>query len=443
MRAEGPRGAGVSAPSGDDEPTGTPWTGLAALLVLSAAAAAGCTEDPLTGPGPEEGEEPGAETVELMIRPSQMARWRDTTFSGFAVPSDARFLSMIDEQDLQSRVLLRYLVPDSVQVDSDTLAIEAYRNGRIRLLLDDDRTTFAEDGVAVRLFALGRRFTAAEATWQQAAEGEPWSSPGGDFDREVGRLELTQPADSAVGDTLDVPLGSVTDSLLTAWSDSDGQPGLAGVVEGQGTRLRMTEAILAFDVKPVDRDTLVSAAIANLANDLPSTFIFDPPVPAAGRPLRVGGFPASRFYVSFRPPNEVDGTSLPGGTVNRAELVFVPAPAPSAPFALGRPADAATVELLADPFELGPRTPIGGVRQTTTLRPDSLAAGQELRFRFTDILSRWASNPDSAGNLRLGVMLRPDAQSMEFWEFGSEASEQELQPFLRVVLTPSSGFDVP
>lgn len=446
------------APAAGDEPAAGPRRGarrpragrpsllLLGLGLLAAASGWACTEDPLTGPGPDEGGGRGSETVEFRIGPEEMARWRDTTYTGFAVPADAGFLLLADEEDFRSRGLLRYrALPDSVPLDSDTLEIEEYRNGRVSFVLDTAPSTVPAAGLTVRVFTLSRNFEPAEATWEQPSDGTSWQSAGGDLEQQVGRRELEGTEDGTVPDTVSVPLGSTTDSLLEAWVASDGRPGVAATVEGEGGRLRARTAVLRFDVKPVDRDTTVGVQAGIFLAGVPSTFIFDPPVPPAGERLRVGGLPASRLYLSFRPPEEVDGVSIPGSTINRAELGFRPAAPPSSPFALRASVVAAGVRLPADPFALGPRTPIGDTLRngTLTLAPDSLSKGRPMRFALTDLLRRWASDPDSAGDLRLAVRLRPDAQSVGFWEFGSDASPAELEPFLRVILTPASEFDVP
>lgn len=416
-----------------------------AALALALTAAWACTEDPLTGPGPDEGDRGAAQTVELSLAPAEMESWRDTTLTGFALPSDADFLVLADREDFRSRGLVRYPeFPDSVEIDEETLEVEAFEDGRVRFV-PDTALSAVPSGLTLRLLTLARGFDPAEADWEQAAEGEPWESPGGDFDREVGRLELEGIGDGELPDTIDVPLGAATDSLLTAWRASNGAPGMAALVEADGGQLHMSSAVLQFDVRPADRDTTVTFQAGASLAAVPSTIVFDPATPPTGTGLRVGGLPAARFYVAFSPPVEVDGTRLTGGTINRAEIVFPPVADPPAPFALPGPAAGSGVRLAADPFELGPRTPVGDTLTpgTVLLEPDSLEAGRPLRFEFTDVLRRWASDPDSAGDLRVGVRLRPDAQTVGFWEFGSEASPAAIRPSLRVVVTPPSDFDVP
>lgn len=422
-------------------------TGRLALAALaSAVLLGGCTEDPLTGPGPAEGEEESARTVELVLGPGEMQSWRDTTFTGFALPSDAGFLVLAAGDAFRSRGLVRYPeLPDSVEIDEETLEVAEFLDGEVRIVTDTALSSPPPGGLTLRISTLARSFEPDEADWQQAAEGRPWDAAGGDFDREVGRLRLEDVDRERLADTLTIPLGGSTDSLLTAWRESDGQPGLAVVVETDGARLHARSAHLEFEVRPAGSDTTVRFAAGSELGSVPSTSIFDPPPPPPGQALRVGGLPAARFYVAFRPPTRVDDVRLTGGTINRAEIVFPPAAAPPAPFALPGAVTGSGLRLLGDPFSLGPRTPVGDTLATGTvpLDPDSLGASRPLRFEFTDQLRAWASDPDSAGDLRAGVRLRPDAQTAGFWEFGSEASAEPLRPFLRVVVTPPGDTGVP
>lgn len=424
---------------------------LAALVLAAALAAGACTEDALTGPGPE-GDE-GAETVELVVAAEEMVRWRDTTFSGFALPLDAGFLLAADPQegtaDLHARSLLKYrTVPDSVEIDSVNVAIDSFESAELRLRLDTARSRVPDAGVRLRLFGLARPFTATEVTWEQAAEGETWSSPGGDLARELGSLDLEGVPDSVLADTLVVPVQGegMADSLLSSWQQGDGDNGAALLVEGPGARLRFDRADLRLRARPVDRDTTVELTVlAVLGNDR-STFIYDPPQPPVGDGLRLGGLPAHRAYMTFVPPDSVDGLALLGATINRAELVFRPAAAPDPPFALDQQVSTDAMELISDPFELGVKTPIGPSLSTQTggvLTPDSLSAGRDLRIAFTGLMRRWTAAPDSFGAFHLGLRLRPDDQTLNFWEFGSVESAPDRRPVLRLVVTPPSDFDLP
>lgn len=419
-------------------------TALAAL-VAALLVAAGCTEDAVVGPGPEGSE--GAETVELVLAPGDMTLWRDTTFSGYALRSDAPFLLAADGDGLRSRPLLKYrTVPESVTVDSVRRAVETFVSATLRLRVDTAASELPEGGATLRLRGLLRDWNGEEADWTRAAEGSPWTSPGGDLGRELASVELGGAADSALADGFPMPVDeAATDSLLGSWSREQGGLGAALVLEAASgdARVRIDNALLEMAVRPAGLDTTVQVEITPLLTEDPSTFIHDPSPPEREGRLRVGGLPAHRLYLRFLPPDSAGGVPLRQGTINRAELVFLPRAAPAEPFALGPPATISMVELVSDPFETGARTPLSGGLTRRTVTPDSLAAGRPLRFAFTSLMSRWAASPDSFGTFHLGVRMDPDAQDLGFWEFGGEEAPPELQPFVRLLITPASTFDLP
>lgn len=413
-------------------------------VLLAAVTAWGCTEDALTGPVPE-GQEGVPETVEITLTPADMASWRDTTFTGFADVSEAPFLLLSDRPGLRSRGLLRYgALPDSVLVDGDTLEVEAFVSGRIEMTLDTVASTRPDQaGITFRLFELTRPFVAPEATWIRAAEGTPWTSGGGDLGRELGVLEVAELTDSIFASTLTVPITTDTEAVLDAWRAEDGQPGAAVVLEAPGARLQVQSAVLDVEAKPVGRDTTVQLRADAFGPAGVKTFIHDPPLPAAGSALRVGGLPASRFYLTFEPPDSVEGLRLPRSIVNRAEVVFRPQSPPPTDFRPDQILTVRSIRLGTDPFEGGAKTPIGPALGAARLTPDSLVAGSPVRIAVTRLLSAWAANPDSAGRLALGLRFDPDGQALGFWEFGSEDGPAELRPFLRLVVTPPSDFEAP
>lgn len=418
----------------------------AALGLLAAATAAlACTEDPITGP-PGEGVDEPSETVEVTLTADEFPLWRDTTYTGFAIPTDATFLIVADEDDFSARALLRYTgVPDSVTIDSVPLAIEEYRDAELRFVLDTAASAIPAGNFTLRLRGLARGYDHEEVTWEEAAAGDPWATPGGDLTGELATLDLTQPSDSFLPDTLVVSLEGVADSLLSDWAALEGGAGAALLVEGDGSRLRLRDATLRFEALPAGRDSTVTVNLFPFIDTSPLTFIYDPPQPPVGAGLRLGGLPANRAYLEFLPPDTVDGVALRGGTINRAELVFPPLPPPASPFALRLSTGAVGIGLAGDPFETGPKTPVGGQLPggVRTLEPDSLTAGRQLRFDFTTLMERWAAAPDSFGTFTLGVRFQPDAQSVGFWEFGSVEAEPGLRPFVRLVVTPPTEFDVP
>ena len=419
---------------------------LAAGGVAAVVLGTSCTEDPITGP-PGEGIEDPTPTVEVSLSADDFLRWRDTTFAGFALPTDAGFTLVAETGGVRARTLLRYgNVPDSITIDSVRSAVETYEDAELRFVLDSAASRIPEGGFRLRLLGLERGYDAEEVTWQLAAEGVPWATPGGDLGRELGSLDLTGAPDSVFGDTLVVPVAGVSDSLLSDWASRDGGTGAGLVVEGEGSHLRLRGATLRFGARPPDRDTVVELDVVPfLGTPSPITFIYDPPQPDVGSALRLGGLPAHRYYLEFLPPDTVNGVALTGGTINRAEIVFRPLGPPPEPFRLESASTVSIVDLAGNPFTVGPKAPIGGALTggTRTVTPDSLAAGAPVRFEFTTLMTRWAAAPDSFGTFTVGVRYQPDAQTLGFWDFGSVEASEELRPFVRIVLTPPPDFDIP
>lgn len=417
---------------------------LLALLLSGLLAAGGCTESTLTGPLGDGVDEP-TETREVFVRIGDFAVWRDTIFEGYALPTDVGHLLVAESGSFEARGLLRYEdVSDSVEIDSVSREIERFENAEIRFALDSAGGEIPEGGIVLRLMGLARPYDADEVTWERAADGEPWTSPGGDFTRELARRDLTGVPDSLVGDSLTLSLGEATDSLLSSWAEEEGGAGIALLVEGPGARLRLTAADLEYDVRPVGLDTVVSLGRRPFLRFSPITFMFDPPAPPVEEKLRVGGLPAHRIYFSFLPPESVDGVPLKGSVINRADLVFVPSGTVPPAFALRIAANVSLIRLVLDPFVYGGKTPIGGSVAAQTVQPDSLSAEVPLRFDLTDILASWASAPsDSVESFDFGVRYQPDAQALGYLEFGSDSSGTAIRPYLRLIVTPPADLEVP
>lgn len=406
------------------------------LAGLVAAAIAGCTEDTLTGvdPGAAPGE--GRATIEIELSAADMPAWRDTTFTDYALPSTSSNRLVSQTADFRARVLARFgTLPDSVSVDGERLPVESFETGRIRLVLDTIVSVVPEAGTTLDAFSLARGFVNREATWSEAAAGEPWTSPGGDLGAPLGALQI----ESLDADTVFLPLSVETDSLLDAWRAGDGEPGLALVSSVSGTSLTIRQVVLAFDVKPVGRDTLIETLRSATAN----TFVFDPPAPAPAG-LRLGGLPASRAYVSFELPESVDGTELRGARINRATLLFTSTGTPAAPFATADTLLASTFSLLSDPFEFGPKTPVGvNTSNPVQILPEEMEAGGELELPVSSLVQEWAAaDPDSMPKLNLGVRVLPEGGAISYWEFG-DIGDPARAPRVRIVLTPSTAFDLP
>lgn len=420
---------------------------LPAVVALAAAlSAAGCAEEPITGT--DSGSAPGQtiDVLEVSVDAAEMATWRDTTFTGYGLPSQSGFFLMADEDTLQARSLVRVTgVSDTVRIDIDPFAVDSFVNAELRFLLDTSLSRGASGGFTLRLLALTRSYDPDEADWQEARSGEPWSDPGGDFGFELGRLQVDVVTDSVMSDTFAVPVSTATDSVMNAWADEDGEEGFGVLVEGPGTRLHVREMSFRWEARPEEMDTTLVQERARLAATAPTTFIYDPAPPPPGRKLRIAGLPASRFYLRFQPPDTVDGVALREGTINRAELVF-PSLTPPAGFGTERALTGDILELAADPFELGPKTPVLRLLPSTNflIDPDTLATGAAMAIPVTTLLQRWADTPpDSVAPFDLAVRAAPDWLAFGFWDFGSEESAPGQRPFLRVLVAPPVPFDLP
>lgn len=403
-----------------------------APVLAVGALAVGCTEDPLALPGDVA---PGAtsETLDVSVDAADLLNWRDTTFTGFALPTNAPFTVVANGPILHARTFGRLVVPDTVQTFSDTLPAESYDSLVVRVTLDTLQSEYSDFPVTLRLVALTRDFSLEDVSWTEARPGVPWMTPGGDLGPVIGSAQITEVTDSVVIEP-DVP----TDSLLEAWRAEDGGHGFVLLVEGPEAEIQLRSIRFDYDATLEGLENpIVQTQLLNL-----KTFVADPPSPGPGTALRVGGLPSARFYVEFATPDSIEGVPLARAQINYAELVFQPLDAPAAPYALERTLTARQLTLLGDPFELGPKTPVGAAPSSfASLAPDSLAIGKPVRLNVTSLLA--GAVRDSAPRIRIGLRPEPDAQTLGFWEFGSVESPIALRPRLRVILTPRADFESP
>lgn len=402
------------------------------LYLIYLTAAPGCTEDPITGP---DGPGTSAPTVEAVLDVAELPLWRDTSLVGFALPVDAPFKVLSERPELRSRLIGRFNVPDSLEVGEDTVEIEGFASGSVAVRFDTLRSEIPGHPLRLQLYALARDFLGAEASWEEAAAGETWSSPGGDLDVLIAEGVLEEPGDSVA---IEIPRA---DTLLELWRQTDGRPGFVIVVAEPAARLRVTVVRLRLEaeIEPAE-NPVVQRGFA-----LPLTFIFDPPQPDPGTALRVGGVPAARAYLVFRPPESAEGIPLREATINRAELRFHPLAGPPEPFRMDRQTSGRPVELRADPFQFGLKTPIGlPAPGTLVFAPDSLADGFPVSVDVTALIQAWADDESpSADPIRIGLRLEPDGQTFGYWELGSREAAPGLRPELRIVFTPPAAFGTP
>lgn len=408
-----------------------------AILALVALSVSACTEDALVGVDPDTAPGQGSATIELELAATDLPLWRDTTFGGYALPSTSGVRIVASGSDLDARTLGRVTtLPDSIFLDDANREVERFENARIRLVIDTAASSLPESGGTLAANALALAFDERQASWSQAADATPWATPGGDLAELLGTLTV----DSLDADTLFLPIELDADSLLTSWRADDGGPGFALSSQTADVSMTIRQVVLAFDVKPVGRDTLVET----LRSVNPATFIFDPETPEPAEALRIGGLPAMRAYLNFRLPESVDGTALRGARINRATLLLSARAVPDAPFAAEDTLFASVFDLLSDPFESGPKTPVGITQgNSVAIAADEIQEGSELSLPLTALVQSWAASaPDSMPDVSVGVRLLPEGGGLAFYEFGS-VEEPALTPRLRILLTPETPFDLP
>jgi len=419
---------------------------VAGTLLLGA-----CTERPITGTDPSSAPGQGATTVEVALPAGSISTWRDTTYMGFARPEDAIFDLVAEQDSFHARPLGRVTgIGDSVDLNGERWAVDSFPSARFVIVPDTLDLQIPAGGARLRIYALGTAYDTAAATWQQAAQGQPWDSAGGSLgDVVAGKRIYWPPQDSTASDTLRVPMRSATlDSVLKAWRESDGQPGIAMVLLDGPSRLRIASLYLSVKAHLVRPDTVLDVDLSYSVGG--RTFIYDPPAPSPGTDLRVGGVPASRAYMEFTPPDTARGRQLRGAQISRAELVFMPRSEPAQGLRMELPTSGVLTGLGADFVKLGAKTPVASIvgepgNPRFTLFPDSLAAGRPLAIDVTGAIRSWAATPtDSAVSpIRVGLRLDPDGQTLGYWDFGSAESAPGLQPLLRILVTPKVGFELP
>lgn len=392
-----------------------------------------CTEDPLalgsdTAPGAT------SEIRDVTLEVTSLPLWRDTTVSGFALPSNAPFLFLSNDSQLLAKGFGRFNVPDTILNFADTLPVELFDSVTVQLTVDTIRSVFSDFPVTFRMVTLAESFDEDSVTWKQAGPGAPWTTPGGSLG-----IELASGEFYGTSDTLRMEFAVSVDSLLKRWQDTDGEPGFGLVVEGPTSRVRIHQMLLRY------RPLLEGYSVPLVPRtQFPSsrTFVTDPPLPPTGQELRLGGVPASRLYFEFVPPDTVAGIPLREATINHAEIILHPLAPPADPFPAELTFAARQITLLGDPFVLGPKTPIGsGNAVTIALNPETLATGRPLSLNITLLLAR--ATVESVGRIRLGFRSDPDAQTIGFWEFGSAEGAEEVLPQLRIILSPKPIFGIP
>ena len=414
----------------------------AAAVVLAVLGSTACGGDSLlTGADATNAPLLGNKTVEVILRSSDMVRWRDTTYQGYAIPGDVPFQLIANTPDLESRTLVRFPnIPNTFELDTLSFTVDSFLTANFRLVIDTLLSIIDSTSFTIEAFALGQSFDGPTATWTNAMFGVPWTTPGGTLGALLGSANVMLSDTLQSADSIFIPIkGLNVDSLLTTWRNNGGEQGVAFLVSSEN-ELRVANVAIRMRATLVEKDTVVRF----LRSPTPSTFIYNPEQPPVGSLLRIAGLPANRFYFDFVLPDTFDGILLRGATINLAELYFEPFPPPLPPFALRRAIAGRAFTLLADPFVFGPGTPIGIGLADLIFIPDSLAAGKPITVPVTLVIQNWANSPPGQEpKLRFGIKAQPDGITIEFWQFGSAESQPFRQPQLRMLVTPLAPFVLP
>lgn len=413
------------------------------ILPIVALFAVGCTERALLEVDADSAPGQKTPTEEVEIPIEGMLSWRDTTYIGYSVPATSSYRVIADSTRLQSRVLGRVqTIPDSIDTSVGRQAIEEYVDGRFRLVLDTVVSHVPSSGMDLEILALNETYEQEQTTWTLREEDVPWSTPGGELGELIASTTIDAPFDSVTSDTVFVPFVASTDSVLSAWSRTEGEPGYAIRVSGSTAYVQISSVALVFDARPEVQDTLIRLARSPSG----STVIFDPETPDPGQTSRLGGLPSSRIYLDFELPDTWQGLQLKGSTINAAALVFRPADPAPIPFLLEYPLEVTTFELLADPFVFGPKTPIGPTLSAPVLLdPEAITEDDaKLVVGITPAVLAWSlAESDTINVLRIGLRALPEGRGLGYWRFGSAEDLPALRPSVRLLVTPRVPFRLP
>jgi hypothetical protein len=298
-----------------------------------AALVAACGEEGPTGVGADL-MGPGVRTYQVTLDPADFLV-ADTTFDRIGSLDDApfRMAAHAFDGELEARTLLSLLRPEVVtytppEGQSRTDSIQAIVGGTFTLVVDTLAT--APGAKDVQIVQVTEEWDRRTATWDvridTAGVTEAWTTPGGSPGPVLAEATWTG------GDTLRIELDS---AAVAMWEDTAAAR-FGGMIRSAtaGSRIFFTAITFQFDVVPTATDTVVPAG-----QILESKIIAAPqdPGPPNGV-LRVGGVPAWRAMLHFRPMAEVEipcgpdqppGCTLPleGVTINQAALLLEPMPA--------------------------------------------------------------------------------------------------------------------
>lgn len=394
---------------------------------------------------------PSVSTFEVVLDAEDFLQL-DTTYDGFGHIRDAGFRLVANQfaDELDAHTLFEISRPYTVtyQVDGESRndSIAAFRGARVTLIVDTLAST--EGPVDVEVLPVTESWDAGSVSWtlryDTAGLSEAWTTPGGTTAGVAGRATYTS------GDTLVIPIDSASAAV---WQDTTAARRGALIRSATpGSRLRLTSVRFTFDVVPRDNpDTLLTAGAATR-----NMHIIDPEEPSTptATELRVGGLPAWRTLLRFRPMRELVLDACGGGglgtgdpecdvplrdaTLTLATLLLEPLPV--AGRRLERPIriDARAVLAAANvPVFRSPLTSVGAMRDSvpvelfTPLPPP----GARVAVPITGYVRELVREEDPEEPLPVWLALVAAAERSTFGYASFSSMESAAPPRLRLVVT--------
>jgi hypothetical protein len=408
--------------------------GMAAALSLSLLA--GCTDDLPTAGGTDRFPDGLAPTtIEVLFTAADVLIGEAAVYDNFADPRTTSYLLAAEDFDgeLDAHVLARFPhFPDSVMysvggtVRTDSLF--EYVSGEMTTVVNPAASS-AEGGATLRLWAVEQAWDSSQVTWQNAADGQPWTMPGGTRGALLAEAVWT-PGDTIQADTVIWQL----DSLAVRTMAAEGAQGVMITSETPDTRLQLRYLELRPRVRPESaQDTTLAVAVGSTAQ----TFVFSPEPPVGSDVYRLGGITGARTVLRLDLVRNVpgcpgagtfgcDSVSLKDVTLNHAELVLQPRAVPSG----FRPLNTSPflVRRVVEP-DLGRLAPLGQVILSDTVSAAMFAPDADpdpLRVSLTTAIR---------------ALIQTDSTALSLALLGESAAGQfgyqwyEAAPLVRLVYT--------
>lgn len=276
-------------------------------------ALAGCGDEDPTGVGSEL-IGPGVTTFEVVLDPQDFLQ-ADTTYDSFGNLNEAGFRLVANDfaGELDAHTLFQILRPFTVSFQpsggsaTQTDSLLAIRGARVTLIVDSAASTAGP--VDFEVLPVTESWHAPSVTWtlrhDTAGVSAPWATPGGTTGPVVGTATWTS------GDTLVIPIDSASAAV---WQDTvAARHGALLRITTAGARLRLAAPPrFEFDVVPEGQpDTVLAAGSATGSMHIVSQDVTAP----APTELRVGGLPAWRSLLHFKPLRDLMVNACPAGAL--------------------------------------------------------------------------------------------------------------------------------